>query len=299
MRAGVDDRAYASYSRSPVVAGNRGAGVFRRLIRKKAAVAGFIVFLLICFACVAAPYLTKWKYNAINGERRLETPSFEHILGTDNLGRDLFARIIYGGRVTLKIALLSTSLAAVAGCVIGLVSGYFGSWADAVISPVLDMLAAVPIILLALVFEAVFGWGRGYFMYAMVIAAIPHFARMVRASVMNIMGCEYIEAAMSLGVSHTGIIFRHILHNIASPLVIRFTSGVAEALLTCTIMGYLSIGINPPTPEWGALAYTAKGYMLSHPYLMVISCSVIVVCVISINLFCDGLRDALDPKGNL
>jgi len=243
-----------------------------------------------------APWLTKWDYWQINARNRLSPPSAEHIFGTDNLGRDVFSRLLYGGRITLRIALVSASLAMAAGGLIGLVAGYFGDRADMIISPVLDILASVPVILLALTIESIFGWGRGYFMYAIILAAIPQFARLVRAAVMDVMGCEYIEAARALGVGHTGIILRHVLHNVAPLLITRFTSGVAETLLTCTIMGYLSIGVRPPTPEWGAIVFNAKEYMRVSPIMMVIPCAVIAVCVLSVSLFGDGLRDALDPR---
>ena len=152
--------------------------------------------------------------------------------------------------------------------------------------------------LLIIVAEATLGWGRGNFMYAMAIAAVPQFARLVRASVMNIKASEYIEAARALGVSHTGIIFRHVLHNIASPLIVRFASGVAEALLICSIMGYLGLGVNPPLPEWGSIAYIGRAFIRLNPLLMVFPCAAITVSVISLSLFSDGIRDALDPKGS-
>ena len=243
-----------------------------------------------------APFLTKWDYSRIDRNALFERPSFKHILGTDSLGRDMLSRILYGGRITLKVALGATTLAAVIGGIIGLIAGYFKGIADLIISPVLDALAAIPVLLLALVTETVLGWGRGYFIYAMAIAAIPQFARLVRAAVMNIRECEYIESARALGVGHFEIILRHVLHNVAPPLIVRFTSGISEAILTCTIMGYLGIGINPPTPEWGVIIYVSKSYIRKAPHNMIIPCAVIALCVISVNLFGDGLRDALDPR---
>ena len=274
---------------------NPWAETLRRLFERKAATAGLIIFILICLACVMAPLLSKWDYSAIDPEHRLEAPSAGHILGTDNLGRDTFTRILYGGRSTLKIALLSTVLAAATGGVIGLAAGYFGKRTDFFLSHILDMLASIPVFLLIIIAEAALGWGRGNFMFAMAIAAIPQFARLVRASVMTVAECEYIEASRALGVSHTGIILRRILHNIAPPLIVRFTSGVAEALMLCTIMGYLGVGINPPAPEWGSLAYMGRNFIRLNPMLIVYPCAAIAVCVISLSLFGDGLRDALEP----
>ena len=141
--------------------------------------------------------------------------------------------------------------------------------------------------------------GNGNYMYAIAIAAIPQFARLVRISVIDIMGSEYIEASRALGVGHLGVIFRHVAHNVAPALIVRFTSAFAEALLTCTVIGYLSIGINPPTPEWGNIVFQTKNYMRLAPYYMIIPCAVISLTVISVSLLGDGLRDAMDPRGEL
>ena len=276
--------------------GNHWVEAIRRLGRNRVATASFFIFIIICLACALAPVITRWNYSDINREVQLEHPSFEHIFGTDNLGRDVFSRLLYGGRITLKIAFVSTLLATIIGCAIGLPAGYFGGKIDSIISPVLDMLASIPVILLVIVVEIVLGWGYGNFMYALVIAAVPHFARLMRATVMNIMGYEYIEAARALGVSHFKIMLRHVMHNAAPPLIVRFTTGVAEALLTCTIMGYLGIGINPPVPEWGVIVYAAKALIRRAPRLLIIPCAVIAISVISLCLFGDGLRDALDPR---
>ncbi|MDR1589573.1 MAG: ABC transporter permease [Oscillospiraceae bacterium] len=297
MKTRTADNANSAAGLRPAAPSSIWGDFLRKLCKNKTAVAGFIVFVSVCAACALAPYLTKWDYHTLDTENVFAPPSREHLLGTEYLGRDILARLLYGGRVTLRITLVSTSLAAVIGCLIGLAAGYFRGRADFFISHLLDILASIPVFLLIIVTETAFGWGRGNFMYAMAVAAVPQFARLVRASVMNIISCTYIEAARALGVRHSKIILRHILHNIAPPLIIRFTSGVAEALIICTIMGYLGVGINPPTPEWGALAFVSKSYMRSHPLLIILSSAVIAVCVISVNLFGDGLRDALDPRG--
>ncbi|MCL2125484.1 MAG: ABC transporter permease [Oscillospiraceae bacterium] len=277
-------------------AGNHWVEGLRRLGKNKVATICFFVFIIIFLACMFAPVITKWDYTTINKDFQLEPPSLNHLLGTDNLGRDVFSRLLYGGRITLRIAVTTAILAAALGCAIGLPAGYFGGRLDALVSPVLDLIGSIPVILLVIVTEFALGWGRGNFMYAMVIAAIPQFARLIRASVMNIIGREYIEAARALGVSHKMIMLRHIMHNIAPALIVRFTTGVAEALLTCTIMGYLGIGINPPTPEWGYIVFSTKSYIRRAPHLVVIPCVLIAVTVISLSLFGDGLRDALDPR---
>ena len=270
----------------------------RRLFKNKSAVAGLFVFLVICFACVFAPFITDYEYAKLDITRISELPSKDHIFGTDRLGRDLFTRMLYGGRVTLRAALLSTLLATCVGAAIGLLSGYFGRKVDFLLTRIIDILAAIPNLLLIIVIEIALGWGKGYFMYAMAISAVPKYARLARASVLNIMGQEYIEASRALGLRHGRIILNHVLHNVLSPLVVQMTTGVAEAILNCTILGYLSVGVNPPMPEWGALAYAGKANMVSHPHIAFFPCLVIVVSVISVNFFGNGLRDALDPKEN-
>lgn len=270
----------------------------RRLYKNKAAMVGLAVFLIICFLCLFAPFITDFAYYQTNNKNVLALPTSEHIFGTDHLGRDIFARVLYGGRITLRAGIVSTILAAVTGTLIGMVSGYFGGKTDFFLARLIDMLAAVPSLLLIIVIEIALGWGKGNFMYAMAISAIPQFARLVRASVLGVMGQDYIEAARALGVWHSGIIRNHLLHSVLSPVFIQFTTSMAEAILNCTILGYLGVGVNPPTPEWGLLAYTGKSYMLSKPHVAFFPCLIIVVCVISVNFFGNGLRDALDPRGS-
>jgi len=294
VAAGLGDMVGKPATRA-VLSDSLWTGALRRLARNKIAVAGFFVCIVIVIACVCAPLLTKWDYASVDIWSVMERPSSKHILGTDYIGRDLFSRILYGGRVTLKIAFVSTALAAVIGSILGLVAGFSGGRVDFVLSHLIDVLAAIPMFLLIIAIEMAFGWGQGYFMYAMAIAAIPQFARLVRAAVMSVMGCEYIVAARALGVGKAQIVLRHILHNIAPVLITRFTSGFAEALLTCTVMGYLKIGISPPTPEWGAIVNAGKVSMRTSAHLLIIPCVVIIVCVLSVSLFGDGLRDALDP----
>ena len=261
--------------------------VLRRLWGNKTAMVGLFVFLVVCVACIFAPWVTKWNYYSINTHAARESPSFQHLLGTDQLGRDMFARLLYGGRVTLRVAFQSSVLAAILGSIIGVLSGYFGKRVDTFFSHILDMVAAIPVFLLVIVCETALGWGKGNFLYAMAIGAVPQFARLVRASVMSIMGNEYIEAAQALGISHLGIMTRHIFHNAAPSVIVRFTSAVTEAVLICTILGYLGIGVNPPMPEWGAIAYMGRTYIRTTPRLMVFPCAMITICVISLSLFGD------------
>ena len=272
--------------------------LLRRLLKNKLAVVSLIVLILICLACILAPVLTTHSYAEINSSKRSSLPTRINILGTDDFGRDAFARLLYGGRITLRVAFTSTVMAAVIGSIIGLTAGYFGGKADMLISPVLDVLTAIPLMVLILAFELMMGWGQGNFMYAMALAYIPQFARLIRASTMSIIELGYIEASRALGCSHMMIICRHVLHNVAPPLVVRFFGCAAEALLTCTIVGYLQIGITPPTPEWGSIIYGASSYIMNTKalHLLIIPCAVVAACILSLNLLSDCIRDALDPQ---
>ena len=272
------------------------ADVVYNLYKNKIATIGLLVFMLICLACLFAPFLTRWTFNEIHFEKFMLSPSREHILGTDRLGRDVFTRLLYGGRTTLQITFVSTVLATIVGTTIGLIVGYFGGWLDRLISGFIDTLASIPLFILVLACELALGWGEGNFMYAMAIAATPGYVRLVRASVMDIVRLEYIEASRALGLSHFQVITRHILHNIAPKLMVRFTSGATEALLLCSVMGYLGIGINPPRPEWGFLAYYGREFIRSRPSMLIIPCIAIIVTALSLNLFGDGLRDVLDNR---
>ena len=269
---------------------------FRRLWKNKAAMIGLAIFLFVCLACVLLPDRLKWNYFKPVFADSLKPPSPEHIFGANALGRDMLSGVLYGGRTTLRLAAVATFFAMIAGVSIGLLSGYFGGRTDFIISRLVDLISSIPVILLALVVEFTLGWGEGNFGYAMAISATPQFARLVRASVMNIMGREYIEAARALGVGHVGIIRHNVLRNVAIPVTIHLASCFSEAILTCTILGYLVIGVNPPTPEWGALVYRGKQHLLSSPHVIIFPSLAIMVSVISLNFFSNGLRDALDPR---
>lgn len=276
--------------------GNPWASGFRRLWRNRAAMIGLSVFLFICLACILLPSRLKWDYFKPVFSDSLKLPSLEHLFGTNVLGRDMLSGVLYGGRNTLRIALSATFLAMITGSAVGLITGYFGGRIDFIISRVVDLISSIPVILLALAVEYTLGWGKGRFGYAIAIAAAPQFTRLVRASVLGIVQCEYIEAARALGVGHFGVIRRHVLRNVAIPVVVHFSSCFSEAILTCTILGYLVIGINPPMPEWGALVFRGKEYIFTKTYLTIFPSLAIIASIISLNFFSNGLRDALDPR---
>jgi peptide/nickel transport system permease protein len=236
--------------------------------------------------------------SSMDVSRAMSPPSRENPFGTDYIGRDLLSRVLYGGRNTLYIAFSATLMAAAVGSLIGIVSGYYGGNIDFYVMRLMDILSSVPSFLLAIIVEVALGWGEGNFRYALAIAAVPSFARLLRPSVMGIMSSQYIEASRALGAGTAGIIYRHVVHNIAAPLLIQFTSSVANTILTCTILGYLGIGISPPTPEWGSLVYYGTAYLRNAPHIALFPSMAVTLTVLSLNILGNGLRDALDPGNN-
>lgn len=266
------------------------------LCRNPLAIISLIVFITICLLCIAAPLITDWDYTTMLMDHLHETPSKEHPLGTDILGRDMLSRILYGGRATLRISLTAVACSVLIGGVIGLLSGFIGGTFDMLVMRIIDAIAAIPTIILAIVVEYTLGFGVGNYMYAMAIALIPPFVRLLRTSVMSIMSSEYIEAARALGVSKVQIIFKHIIPNVAAPVLIHISNTAAESILMCTIIGYIGIGLFPPRPEWGAMVAYGYNALRAYPHIALIPCAAVMLCVLSLNFLGNGLRDALDPS---
>ncbi len=259
------------------------------------AIACLVIFIIICLSCIAAPLLSRWSWNIIDLNNRFKPPSSEHIFGTDYLGRDIFVRTLYGGRNTLSFTFAAVAIAGVLGTIIGLISGFLGERTDFYIMRIIDAMASVPSLFLAIVMEAALGWGKGNFLYALAIAAIPAIAKLVRASVMDVMGSEFITASRALGMSNTGILFHHVFHNIAPSLLIQITSTASETMLACTILGYLGIGVLPPNPEWGNMVFESTNYFREYPFIVLCPSIAIVLSALSVNIIGNSLRDALKP----
>lgn len=265
-----------------------------RFLSNKLAVVSLLLLSIIVIVCLLAPVLSPYDHNEIHMDNRNQSFSREHLLGTDNLGRDIFSRMLFGGRNTLRIAFTALLVGATGGTVIGVISGFCGGYVDGVIMRIIDGISAIPTVLLVIAVEYALGWGQGKYMYAIGIALLPPFTKVIRASVLRIMSSEYIEAARALGVNSFTIVIRHVLRNIATPLLIQLSSAAAEAFIMCTIIGYIGIGITPPEPEWGSLAsgYSAGRSSSSGPAGM--ACLAIVLCALALNLLGNGLRDAFD-----
>ncbi len=279
-----------------VAAGSELADLWRRLRRNRAAVAGAGIVLIFVLMAVLAPVLVP--YNPIQGNLndRLQPFSGSHWLGTDELGRDLLSRILYGARVSLQIQIVAVVLALTVGILLGSLSGYLGGSVDSIIMRCMDILLAFPGIFLALGIIAALGPGLLNLMFAAGISSIPQFARIVRASMLSLKEREFVEAALALGSGSNRVIFRHLLPNCLAPIIVQSTLRMATVLLTASGLSFLGLGVQPPMPEWGAMLSNARSYLIVAPRVATIPGLAIMVVVVGFNLFGDGLRDTLDPR---
>ena len=269
----------------------------RKLLRNRAAVVGGI-FILLLLIVAAAPSLfaTHHPTRYQNPTNRFAPPSSEHWLGTDNLGRDVYSRVIHGTRVTLWVAFRSVLLGAIVGVTLGVVAGYYGRWIDAVIMRLMDVLLAFPGILLALALVSALGASLDNVVIAIAIFSVPTFARIVRGSTLAVRNLEYIEAIRALGARDVKIIVQHVLPNVLSPIIVQGTLYIATAILIASGLSFLGLGAQPPTPEWGLMLAAGRDFIWNAIHVTLFPGLAIVLAVLSFNLLGDGLRDALDPR---
>ena len=269
---------------------------FSKLLRNKAACFGGLVILFFAFMALAAPILHSGNPNKQNIRHALESPSWEHPLGTDELGRSILGRIIYGSRISLSIALGATILGLMFGVPIGLVSGYFGGRIDFMIQRLTDILLAFPPFLMALGLVSVLGVGLKNTMISVGIAFIPYMVRVVRGVVLSIREMVYVEAARAVGTRDSVILFRHILPNVMVPIIVNTTLGMGMAIIFAAGLGFLGVGIQPPSPEWGTMLGSGRSLIFAAPHVVTFPGLAIFLAVLGFNLLGDGLRDALDPR---
>ena len=270
--------------------------ILDRLVRNKSAMIGFSLLMIIIILCLLAPVIAPEGYNAQNLRAKFEPPSMQHLAGTDNLGRDIFARILYGGRISLLIGFVSTLFSAVVGVIVGLFAGFYGGKADNIVMRILDIIMSIPSILLAITIASILGTGVRSAILAIGIASIPIYARQARAPIIQVKNEEYIEAARAISASRLRIMFRHLLPNILSPLIVQTTVNVAMSIMLAAGLSFLGMGVQPPNPEWGAIITSAKVYIIDHSYMVTMPGIAMALTVIALNLFGDGLRDCLDPR---
>jgi peptide/nickel transport system permease protein len=250
---------------------------------------------LIVLGCVFAPLIAPYGANEQNLAHSLAKPSAEHLLGADRLGRDLFTRILYGGRITLASALGVVGLSALIGIPLGLFSGYFGGLPDALVGRICDVVLSFPSLLLAFVFVSGFGRGLGSAITALGIVYVPMLMRLVRSLTLVEKNKTYVEAALSIGFSSGRILFRHILPNCFSTIMVQLTLDVGYAILSLAALSFLGLGVQPPTADWGAMLDEGRNFLLQNPLLALAPGLVIVLTVLSLNIFCDGVQQSLDP----
>ena len=275
--------------------------VFRRLLRNKLAVVGLIILAIIILVALTAPLIAQQSPNE-NGVFRAfpsqgkMAPSWEHPMGTDDLGRDMLSLIIYGSRISIRIGFFAVGFAIVIGVILGALSGYLGGATDNVIMRLMDIMLAFPSILLALVIVAVIGPGLLNAMIAVGIVSIPTYARITRASVISESTREYVQASKALGANTFRILAQHVLPNALSPIIVAASLGIATAILDAAGLGFLGLGAQPPDPEWGLMLSRNKTHMFTSPWMVIFPGVSIMFLVLGFNLLGDGLRDALDPR---
>jgi len=270
-----------------------------KLRRNKAAVAGGVLLLLYVFCALLAPVLFQGDPAAPNLIMALEPPSFKDPLGTDELGRSILGRVIYGARISLLIAVGVVAVGLLIGVPLGLISGYFGGQVDFLIQRATDAMLAFPGFLLALALVSVLGVGINNTVISIGISMIPLYIRLVRSCVLTVREEVYVEAARAAGTRDGMILLRHILPNVMVPITVQTSLGMGTAILFAAGLGFLGIGVQPPTPEWGAMLGSARAYLFNAPHVATFPGIAIFLAVLSFNLLGDGLRDALDPRFKL
>lgn len=267
-----------------------------RLRRNKLAVFGLVVMVVLVLVAIFAPVIAPYHYAEQRLEVSFEPPSAEFPLGTDEFGRDILSRIIYGAQISLQVGILAVFLGLVVGGLLGAVAGYYGGKLDESIMRVMDVFLSIPQIILAIAIAAALGPGLLNLTVAVGVSAIPMFARVVRGAVLSVVGQEYIEAAQCMGASDAWIIFRHVLPNCSAPIIVQGTLKVAQAILSAASLSFLGLGIQPPFPEWGGMLASARMYIRDYAYMMIFPGLAIMITIMALNFMGDGLRDAMDPK---
>jgi peptide/nickel transport system permease protein len=270
--------------------------LIRRMLRRQNVVIGGFILAVVIALVFLAPYITSFGPTQQLRQNRLEAPSSQHLFGTDNLGRDILTRVLYGGRLSLQVGIFSVAIGATIGTVLGLISGYYGRWVDTVVMRLIDVMLAFPGILLALAIVAVLGRDLRNVMIAVGVSTIPVYTRVVRGSVLSIKEFDYVVAARALGMPTRRILFLHILPNVTAPIIIVATNGVAGAIITGAALSFLGLGAQPPDPEWGLMLAHGREFIRVASWVTTFPGLAIMVTVLAINLLGDGLRDILDPR---
>lgn len=271
--------------------------VWRRIKKDKGAMLGLIILVIFGTAAIFANVITpKANITLQNAAIRLQSPSLQHIFGTDSYGRDLFARVLYGSRISLTIGFVTAGISFLFGGILGACAAFYGGKIDNVIMRFMDMLTAIPGTLLALTIVAALGPSMGNLLIAISISSIPGFVRLIRSVVLTVVEMDFIEAARACGTLDIRIIMKHVIPNAMGPIIVQTTSSISGMILQASGLSFIGMGVQPPTPEWGTMLSDAREYMTIAPYLLIFPGVSIILTALSFNLLGDGLRDALDPK---
>lgn len=268
----------------------------KRFLRNRLAVLGLVIVVLVILVAILAPWIAPFDPLKQNYDELLQPPSRTHPMGTDALGRDLFSRVIYGSRYALMIGVAVVLLELAVGATLGFIAGYFGGALDSVIMRLVDMVLAIPTLVLAMAIAGAFGGGLWVMIVAIAVAGWGQFARLVRAQVLSLKEVAFVEAARALGVSHLRIILRHLLPNSMGPVLVYTTLYIPAAILWSASLSFLGLGAQPPTPEWGAIIADGRGFISFAWWISTFPGLAIMITTLGFNFLGDGLRDALDPK---
>lgn len=271
-------------------------GFFRKLFKHKGAVIGAVIIFIFVFMAVLAPWLSPYSYDSPDISSVLQAPSLNHVFGTDEFGRDIFSRIVHGSRISLEVAFIAVGFSLVIGTVLGAIAGYYGGVVDYIISSITDIAWSFPTTLLAIAFIAAMGSGLQNVIIAIALASWAGYCRVVRGQFLSLKQREFIEAARILGMSDARIIFRHILPNALTPVVVMATLELPKAIVIEASLSFLGLGAQPPQPSWGVILDSGKGLLGQAPWVSFFPGLMIMLVVLGFNLFGDALRDVLDPN---
>ncbi|MED4989425.1 nickel transporter permease [Parageobacillus toebii] len=269
---------------------------WRRFRKNKMALVGLGIVVFFILLAIFAPLLAPYDFKEQNLAERLQPPSSKHLFGTDDFGRDIFSRVIYGARISLWVGFFSVLGSVIVGSMLGIIAGYYGRWIDGIISRLFDIMLAFPSILLAIGIVAVLGPSLQNALIAIAVINIPNFGRLIRSRVLSIKQEEYVMAAKAIGMSDMRILFHHILPNSMAPIIVQGTLAIATAIIEAAALGFLGLGAQPPNPEWGKMLADSKDFLTQAPWTMIFPGIAIMLTVLGFNLMGDGLRDALDPR---
>ncbi|GHV68726.1 peptide ABC transporter permease [Spirochaetia bacterium] len=270
--------------------------VVKQLFKNKTAVVGFVIVVILVLLAILAPWIQPYEYTAINAEEAWQGPSLRHLCGTDQLGRDMLSRLLIGSRYSLQIGIWATLFGTLAGVIIGSIAGFFGGAVDEVIMRVTDVIQSIPGMILNVAISAALGPGFVNCIIALAAGGVAGSARMMRASILGIRQMEYINAAGLINCRDAKIIVKHLIPNAFAPMIVAATMGIGGTIMQASGLSYLGLGVQAPTPEWGAMLSEGRNYLRRYPFMSIFPGLLIMITVLAFNLFGDGLRDALDPK---